>query len=553
MTCFITRIPRWMRRLCFEMGPSAALGIAFGLSLSGVTSAQTTPATASAASSPAESEVVCLVLENRSQELSDETFRLAVERLFAVPAQVGCASDPARTRVSIVFAPDERELTVTFTAPTRGSITRVLQAPESVAEIPEAAAMVALELSRRDVLPESQSPEQTPSATGGDAPTTTAASLSAPAQEPMPQTNPPELDAPRNEPRPRQFANAGFFYPLAVNFGKPDIHTVLDFNLLYGVVGEVEGLQLGTFNEVRGPVRGLQTALLVNVIQDSLRGVSVAGLVGYAAEVNSGLQAAGVLTLSNGATDGAQVAFGGNLSRGSLRGAQVSAVFNASGGSSQGLQASFGPNVAKHLLGVQASALLNVAETVTGAQIGLVNIGKRVRGTQIGLVNISEEVDGFPIGLVSVSESGGIHVAAWASTTTYATLGLRLATRHTYSMFTVGYHDQAGNDVMGPGLIVGTRVPVAPKFAVDFDVGAEYLLGSRLCCFATPTDESLAHMHDQNNYRLRVIPTWQPYRHFSVFAGAGAVLKVPFALYSNVTGAERDVTLGPEVLFGVSL
>ncbi len=53
--------------------------------------------------------------------------------------------------------------------------------------------------------------------------------------------------------------------------------------------------------------------------------------------------------------------------------------------------------------GAQLTTLFNVADEVTGAQIGLVNIGGDVRGAQIGLVNVADSLEGaslalFPVG-----------------------------------------------------------------------------------------------------------------------------------------------------------
>jgi hypothetical protein len=120
-------------------------------------------------------------------------------------------------------------------------------------------------------------------------------------------------------------------------------------------------------------------------------------------------------------------------------------------------------------------------------------------------------------------------------------------------MFTLGYDREQGRDLVGPGFIFGVRVPVVEKFAVDLDVGGDYLLGTRLCCFEDNTEERRAHLLDRSHFRLRAIPTWQPHPHFSVFAGAGLAVKVPFAVYSNFLEVDRSITLGPEVLLGVSI
>lgn len=487
---------------------------------------------------------VCVILDNQSTQVSDAAFIDAVGRRFAPAATTTCdAGSPAAPRVSVVYSPANRELTVTF-SDAHGALTRVLEAPDDATEAPDMAALVALELSQRDA------PAATPVANTSESGEPTAATPNAadsPSANPEPETPPPV------PPRPRRFATAAFVYPLAVNYNQPDVHTSLDVNLIYGVVGEVEGVQLGTFNDVRGPVQGLQLGLLVNGVGETMRGASIGGVMSSAGSVNSGLQAAGVVTLSHGTTDGVQAAFFGNLTRGTLNGAQFAGALNISGGDSNGLQASALTNIAHDLHGAQLSLLGNYAHDVTGVQFGLVNIGNRVRGTQIGLVNIAKDVEGVPVGLVSISKAGGVHFSAWASSTNLANLGLRLGTRYTYSMFTFGYDREGGRDLFGPGFILGVRAPVVDKFAVDLDVGGDYLTGARFCCFEDTVAERRAHALDRSNFRLRVIPTWQPHPHFSVFAGGGIAVRVPFGVYSDYAEIDHTVTLGPEVLLGVSI
>lgn len=60
--------------------------------------------------------------------------------------------------------------------------------------------------------------------------------------------------------------------------------------------------------------------------------------------------------------------------------------------------------------GAQLATIFNVAEEVTGAQIGLVNIAGRVRGAQIGIVNIADDLEGASLGLFPwVGGRDGLH------------------------------------------------------------------------------------------------------------------------------------------------
>ncbi|MBU0926974.1 MAG: penicillin-binding protein activator LpoB [Spirochaetes bacterium] len=56
---------------------------------------------------------------------------------------------------------------------------------------------------------------------------------------------------------------------------------------------------------------------------------------------------------------------------------------------------------------LQLNAILNVARTVRGAQVGVVNIADRCAGFQLGLVNVSGLLKGAQLGLVNVVRYGG--------------------------------------------------------------------------------------------------------------------------------------------------
>jgi hypothetical protein len=261
-----------------------------------------------------------------------------------------------------------------------------------------------------------------------------------------------------------------------------------------------------------------------------------------------------LLNHTKGVMHGGQGAFVLNFA-GPVRGAQLAGAMNLSSGAIEGAQIAFGSNVARDVQGVQASGIMNIARDFEGVQLGLINVAGRVRGAQIGLVNVADDVDGVPLGLVNVTRSGGVHALAWGGYTTHANVGLKFATRYTYSMLTLGYHRDVGDEVnaFGPGIVFGVRVPVVKELSVAFDVGGDYLFGARFCCYEDQTEERVAHTKDRNHFRLRVLPTWQIGRRFSLFAGGGVALEVPFARYSNLEGYDQSVRLVPDFAAGIEL
>src|SRR5690606_32568553 len=123
----------------------------------------------------------------------------------------------------------------------------------------------------------------------------------------------------------------------------------------------------------------------------------------------------------------------------------------------------------------------------------------------------------LPLGLFNVTKSGGVHVPVWASNTAHANLGIKFATRYTYSMLGLSASFGADYHRFGPIVALGVRVPTLRRLAVDFDVSGSYLLGAQLCCYDTRRQERVAHDRDRSYYRLRAIPNYRFDRNFSVF------------------------------------
>jgi hypothetical protein len=235
-----------------------------------------------------------------------------------------------------------------------------------------------------------------------------------------------------------------------------------------------------------------------------------------------------------------------------MRGVQASLLTNYTARSLTGVQAAGVLNLSGPVRGGQL-ALVNRARDVDGLQIGVVNLARDVKGVQLGLVNLSRESDGVALGLVNVSQSAGLGLSAWTSTTQHGNLGLRMATEHTFTLLSLGYHHSRAADAIGMGLTLGATVPLATRLSMDVDVGGDYLVGTRLCCYESRAEERVQHGRDRSHLRLRFVPTWRLHPALAVFAGAGLAARIPFALYSNFPQGDRSVRLVPELLAGVSL
>ena len=496
-----------------------------------------------------ETAPIAVVLHSESTELTfDALDRALTEELGTsmVPAD-SLPGTGARGVLTVTYRPLTKELVVSYSEAARGTVTRVVPAPERVADVPGLAALVAGNLVRdqaAELLPAGavaapvEAVPASPPVTAVIAPPATAVQ--------------PEAPAGAAPPPVHWWGNAAFFYPLATNADKPELATNFDFNLLYGRIGALDGLELGTVSTVSGNAQGLQISLLSNLVGGQVR--------------------AGQFSLI--------------FNRGrSVEGVQV-ALVNRADEALQGLQLgalNFASSLSK---GAQLSGV-NFAGNFEGVQLGLVNLGKRVRGMQIGLINIADDVEGVPIGLISVSKTGGVHPVAWSSNTTYANLGVKFATRYTYTMISGAVHGEGDHALYGGGFTIGGSIPVVKRLTTEIDFQALHLFADKSCApqptsmgsSPTPTDSLLAgscgqqpttmngasspvarndnftsadaRAYDQSLGKLRALLRLEILPHLSLFVGTAVTGRVTYP----VVGGDTEVKLQilPEFFGGVQL
>jgi hypothetical protein len=426
-----------MQRVALGGGAKSLVKIAFLMAWS---------LTSSAARAADPAAPIAVVLHSESPELTQDLLERALTEelgIAAVPAN-SPESTAARGVLTVTYRPRTRELVVSYSEAARGTVTRVVPAPERVPEVSGLAALVAANLIRDQTAELLDAETSAPVAAIAAVPTPLA-----PTPLPVSKTEVPPSEA----PVPVHWrGNAAFFYPLATNANVPELETNFDFNLLYGHIGALNGLGLGTVSTVSGNAQGLQVSAITNLVGGQVH----AGQ--FSAIFNRGRSVEGV-----------QVALM-NRSDEAMQGLQLGAL-NLAGSLSKGLQLS----------------ALNVASNFEGVQIGLINVGKRVRGVQLGLINVSDDVDGVPIGLVSVSKSGGVHPVIWSSNTTYGNLGVKFGTRYTYTMLSGAMHSDGDHALYGGGFSIGASIPVAKRIATEIDVQALHLFADASCTQQSPT------------------------------------------------------------------
>ena len=456
------------------------------------------------------------------EELPSEDLRSRLERDLKRP--VVLLKDPSTASASFVtvsWRRERKELAVSYTDRTRGTVSRVIAAKDEASENVESAALLAESLCENE-----------------------AASLIGAAPQiapPPPPVNPSSL-APSPEPRAGEEtlpASVSLVYPLATNYAHPYAPVRFGFNLLYGRAGSVPaGLQIGLVNAVIGE-KGRATG--------NVSGLQLAPLYGfnYASGTLSGLQLGFIGNAAGDGVSGAQVG-GVNVSARGLEGIQIGLVTNVAAASVQGAQVS----------------AVNVAGDLDGVQVGVVNVAGKVRGVLVGLVNVADDIDGVPIGVLSVTKTGGIHPVAWASTESLVNAGLKFATKHTYSMLAFHYAPLGALDVpaegarpaetlsaktfVGGGFFVGGHIPLGRAF-IDLDLGFS-AMASPERSFRTLSTGALGEYHEIIlDSRARAMVGYEIAPHFSLFAGGGGLGRLRL-----VDDADFGVLrIAPEIFGGI--
>lgn len=286
-------------------------------------------------------------------------------------------------------------------------------------------------------------------------------------------------------------------------------------NMIQGYNGAVQGLEVGgVLNADKGYVIGGQFAGVGNVIGGDLTGMQGAGVFNFA-KSTFGMQYSGVANYSKSGMRGMQGAGIANYSGGQVDGMQAAGIINIASGTNYSgklMQAAGVINIAtsNDLLGLQASGIVNVANNITGAQIGLINLAKNVKGTQIGLINIADTIDGVAIGLLSFSRNGIFDVEVYNSDLFLANIALRFGSPYVYNTFAFGINPAADTMQYGYGFGIGGHIPVVNKFAVDVD-------GMIWNTFEDNFDFNYDYVHLLNQFR--VMPSYAITKYLSVYGG----------------------------------
>ncbi len=292
-------------------------------------------------------------------------------------------------------------------------------------------------------------------------------------------------------------ANLSLFYPIGTN-QDPTILTYFRLNLMYGRVGYIKGVDIGTIvNRTDQDMRGIQLTGIysqtgnnlrgaaltggITYVGGSARGVQVSGLVNFNRSWFRGIQYATFFNFVQEDVTGVQVASLFNLSNGDTRYVQFASFANLAGGNFKGLQLAGGVNYVNDLMhGVQIGAT-NFAVEFEGAQIGALNFTGKGRGMMIGLINYSRELDGTPIGAINWDKTNGN--ADWSIYGTSVALintGLRTTVNRWVATAAVGSNDiqEDRDDTLFLSWYYGYMIPLgdAEKWWITPELGYVHVM-----------------------------------------------------------------------------
>ena len=301
-------------------------------------------------------------------------------------------------------------------------------------------------------------------------------------------------------------------------------------------------------NEV-AEIHGIDLALGATTITKRLQGAQLAGGLARLEGEGRGLQGAAGLTLAEEPFVGVQWSAVSNTATSGLRGAQMTGLFNYAS-QLRGAQLAAIANHAREAVGLQLG-LVNTSGSLHGASFGLINVTSgRVDGLQLGLINFADDADAS-IALLPISRKGGAHLDVFTSDLAAVNVGLRLASRRTYTIVTAGVHPVGSGAGWMLGLGLGGRIRPTEKLFIDIDnifYAAQPGLNQPIV---------IPKLIDS----LRLMVGWQPHKRFSIYGGPTLNVAVDPEQqgtqfrpgYNYASYRDNTITAWPGFVFGLSI
>ncbi len=315
----------------------------------------------------------------------------------------------------------------------------------------------------------------------------------------------------RQKPEDREEAmpaHIGFTYPLSTNgIRAAEVANKISIHALIGVSKGIEGFEAAGIGSItKEYAEGGQLAGLFNIARD-VKGVQAAGLTNITSGQVAGGQFAGLVNVGKGTVKGGSFAGLGNIQAAHVEGAQAAGLFNTAE-SIKGIQAAGIVNRLGDIKGVQVAGIINTAQNVEGAQVaGIINQARFVKGVQIGLINVADSVDGASIGLLSLVKKGYRRFEIYSSESFHANAAFKIGTQHFYTIFAGGAQFREARPVYGAGIGFGSQQNLSEQWKMSIDLTAYQVI----------EDWKLNYTSQNANLRLSFDREFG--RYFTLFGG----------------------------------
>lgn len=282
------------------------------------------------------------------------------------------------------------------------------------------------------------------------------------------------------------------------------------FNL---VGGKVEGIQLaGLFNNVLDSVQAMQITLGYNHVSGAFKGFQAGGLYNNigdtftGAQVSlglnrimrsfTGLQIGGFSNLTKGDFEGVQLSLGYNSNRHNFNGFQ-SGVFNHTRNDAKGVKLAMLANYSGHTRGVELAGISNFSKSFKGLRVsllgnlasqkaegvqlaGIFNYAKELKGFQIGLVNIADTASGYNIGLLNLFRRGYHKVGLTSNENTDFNLAIKTGNSKLYSILIAGMNRGKPGEFQSFGFGFGKEIHIHKQLYFNPEASSRYILSKNL-------------------------------------------------------------------------
>ncbi len=171
-----------------------------------------------------------------------------------------------------------------------------------------------------------------------------------------------------------------------------------------------------------------------------LKGLQLNLMTSFSLEHAHGVQISGLSNVANDLS-GLQLSVFSNVSLSPFKGMQISGVTNISHGVKSGFQLALLMNTSSSFMRGLQFAIYNYADTLSGAQIGIVNLaGNNPKGVQIGVINYSRDTTNHKVGLINISPRTDIDAMFFIGNSSKLNFALRFRNLKTYSIVGLGTH-----------------------------------------------------------------------------------------------------------------